>query len=109
MTSFCQSSKRRIIDLSLLPPCEANLKYNIMRAHYGALMFRNANRLILNLENTINHGWDEKGRAKWSTACYPDDISQLLIHYAKDEENTAFLHDIDFEDDFDDVLEAEEE
>ena len=67
-----------------------------------------ANRLILNLENTTNHGWDEKGRAKWSTACYPDDISQLLIHYAKDEENTAFLHDIDFEDDFDDVLEAEE-
>ena len=79
-----------------------------MRAHYGALMFRNANRLILNLENTINHGWDGKGRAKWSTTCYPDDISQLLIHYAKDEENTAFLHDIDFEDDFDDFLEAEE-
>ena len=98
-----------LIDPSLLLPCKANLKYHIMRAHYGALMFRNAYRLILNLENPINHGWDEKGRAKWSTTCYPDDISQLLIHHAKDKENTAFLHDIDFKDDFDDVLEAEEE
>ena len=92
-----------------MPPCEANLKYHIMRANYVALMFRNANQLILNLEDPINHGWDERGRVKWSTACYPDDISQLLIRHAKDVENTAFLHDIDFENDFDNVLEAVEE
>ena len=100
--------ENKIIDLSLLPPCEANLKYHIMRAFSVALMFRNANQLILNLEDPINHGWDERGRVKWSTACYPDEISQLPINHAEDEENPAFLHDIDFEDDFDDVLEAEE-
>ena len=108
---FLQKFEKRnkIIDLSLLPPCEANLKYHIMRAFYVALMFRNANQLILSLEDPINHGWDERGRVKWSTTCYPDDISQLIINHAEDEENTAFLHDIiDFEDDFDDVLEAEE-
>ena len=101
--------ENKIIDLSLLPPCEINVKYHIMRAKYVALMFRNANRLILNLEDPINYGWDERGRVKWSTACYPDDISQLLINHAEDEENTDFLHDIDFENDYDDVLEAEEE
>ena len=79
-----------------------------MCAFSVALMFRNANQLILNLEDPINHGWDERGQVKWSTACYPDDISQLPRNHAEDEENTAFLHDIDFEDDFDDVLEAEE-
>ena len=75
--------EKKIIDLSYLPPCEANLISHIMRANHVALIFRKANRLILIQED---HGWDERGRVMWSNAFYPDDISQVLINHAEDEE-----------------------
>ena len=98
-----------IIDLSLLPPCKANLKHHIMRANYVALMFRNANRLILNLEEPINHGWNERGRVMWSSVCYPDDVSELLMDYEEEEENTDIAQNSDMEDDFDVVMEEDDD
>ena len=62
-----------------------------MRANYVALMFRKANRLILNLEDPSNNGWDERGRVMWGNAFYPDDISQLLINHAEDKEKIAYM------------------
>ena len=100
--------EKKIIDLSLLPPCETNLKLHIMRANYVASIFRNANRLILNLEEPINHGWDERGRVMWSSICYPDDLSQLLINYEEDAENTDIVQNSDSEDDFDEVMEEDD-
>ena len=91
-----------------MPPCETNLKLHIMRANYAASIFRNANRLILNLEEPINHGWDERGRVMWSSICYPDDLSQLLINYEEDAENTDIVQNSDSEDDFDEVMEEDD-
>ena len=55
---FLQNFERekKIIDLSLLPPCQANLKLHTMRANYVASIFRKADRLFLNLEEPMNHG-----------------------------------------------------
>ena len=60
--------EKKMLDLSLLllfPSCEANVKYHIMRAEYVALIFRNDNQLIFNLEDPINHDWNERIRVKW--------------------------------------------
>ena len=65
-------------------------------------MFRNANRLILNIEEPINHGWNERGRVMWSSVCYPDDVSELLMSYEEEEEeNTDIPQNSHMEDDFD--------
>eukprot|EP00112_Aurelia_sp_Birch-Aquarium-sp1_P000007 Seg1.7 transcript_id=Seg1.7/GoldUCD/mRNA.D3Y31 product="hypothetical protein" protein_id=Seg1.7/GoldUCD/D3Y31 len=101
---FLQKFEReqKVIDLSLLP---ANLKHHIMRTNYVASVFRNADHLIVNLEEPINHGRDERGRVVWSSVCCPDDVSQLLI---KDEENTDIVQNSNLEDDFEDVMEDDE-
>ena len=64
---FVQNLERekKMLDLSLLllfPSCEVNVKYHIMRAEYVALIFRNDNQLIFNLEDSVNHDWNERGR-----------------------------------------------
>ena len=90
-------------------PCETNLKLHIMRANYVASIFRNADRLTLNLEQPINNGWDEKSRDMWSSACFPDDFCELLFNYEKDKENTDFVQNSDLEDDFHEVMEEDED
>ena len=37
---------------------------NIMHAEYVALLFKNSNQLILNLEDLITFGLDERGQVK---------------------------------------------
>ena len=58
--------EKEVVNLSLLPTlpsCEANVQYfHIVRAEYVALIFRNSNQMILNLEGLINLGLDERGR-----------------------------------------------
>ena len=44
-----------------------------------------------------------------SSVCYPDDVSQLLINYEEDEENTDIIQNSDLEADFDDVMEEDDD
>ena len=69
----------KIIDLSLMPPCESNLHHHIMRSNYVAYLFRRADRLMMHLEKSDRHGWDTEGKVVWSDICYPDDINELLL------------------------------
>lgn len=103
--------EKKVIDLSLLPPCETNLKLHIIRANYVASIFRKANHLILDLDEPTNHGWDERGEVIWSSVCYPDDVSELLIgqEEVEDEDEFDLVQNSDLEDDFDDVMEDDED
>eukprot|EP00794_Sanderia_malayensis_P008687 gene8687-biopygen6960 len=100
--------EKKIVDLSLSPPCQANLKLHIMRANYVASIFRNANRLILDLEDPSSNGWDERSRVVWSGICYPDDVCELLVNYEENEDRSDVVHS-DFEEDSDDVMEEDED
>ena len=86
----------KITDLSLLPPCEANLKHHIVRANYVTLIFTNAYHLIFNLAETINHGLDVRGRIMWGSVCHQDVVGQWLINYQVDEGNTDILRNTDW-------------
>ena len=48
----------KIIDLSLMPPCESNLHYHIMRANYVTNVFRLAEQIIrrMHLESPERNG-----------------------------------------------------
>ena len=71
--------KKKIIDLSLLPPCSDNLRLHCKRANHVAMIFKQADRLILQLEEPANHGWNERGAVVWSDVCFPEDVSELLL------------------------------
>eukprot|EP00794_Sanderia_malayensis_P014386 gene14386-biopygen11490 len=79
-----------------------------MRANYVASIFRNANRLILDLEDPSSNGWDERSRVVWSGICYPDDVCELLVNYEENEDRSDVVHS-DFEEDSDDVMGEDED
>ena len=71
--------KKKIIDLSLLPSCSDNLRLHCKRANHVAMIFKQADRLILELEEPVNHGWNERGSVVWSEVWFPEDICKLLL------------------------------
>eukprot|EP00794_Sanderia_malayensis_P020967 gene20967-biopygen15473 len=99
-------SEKKIKDLSLLPPCQSNLKLHVERANYVALMYREADRLMMDLNDPVNHGWNEEGSVVWSDESYPDDVATLLLDNADnaDETDDTDENDEDSESDFDEDI-----
>ena len=91
--------EKKIIDLSLMPPCSSNLRYHIMRANYVAYIFRHAGQLQMDLESPDGHGWNADGNVVWSDICYPQEIDALLA--ATDSENSSCPDDEEYENDLD--------
>ena len=72
-----------------------------MRANYVAFLFRQADQLMLRLDNYEMYGWDTDRNVVWIDSCYPECVSQLL----QDEETDDNACDDDYEDDLDIELE----
>ena len=69
----------KVIDLSLLPPCQTSLELHSKRASFVARMWRNASNPILSLDHPSNHGWLADMAINWTEEAYPEDIAELLI------------------------------
>ena len=61
----------------------ATCVFHIDRACYVATMFHELRRLMMLLDDPVQHGWDLNGKVKWSEKCFTDDLSDLLISYGK--------------------------
>ena len=48
--------KKQVVDLSLLPPCLDNLQFHVMRANYVGYIFRNADRLFMDVDDPTLDG-----------------------------------------------------
>ena len=84
---------KKIVDLSVMPPCKTNLSYHIMRANYIAFLFRQADHLVMNLESPEGHGWDADGKVIWSNVPYPDEMNELLLIEESEESDCDELED----------------
>lgn len=102
------TKEKKVVDLSLLPPCATNLKFHIMRANYVAFIFRNAKNLILDLDDQTCHGWKEDGKVIWDSVAYPDDVSEMLIDREEESDEFDFERNSYIGDDIDDDMEDDE-
>ena len=55
----------KIIDLSLLPPCQSSLELHCKRANFVAKMWRDASNPMLLSDNPIMHGWLPDMNTEW--------------------------------------------
>ena len=79
------------LDLCNLPPCATNLQMHVKRANYVSNIYKHANRIMMELDDSVNHGWDKTGQAIWSKDPYPVDIADLLLNTrVDDEEDTRY-------------------
>ena len=54
--------------------------------------YKHANRIMMELDDSVNHGWDKTGQAIWSKDPYPVDIADLLLDTCVyDEDDTWYV------------------
>ena len=70
---------KKIVDLSLMPPCKTNLKLPHLESKLRSLLFRQADHLVMNLESPEGYGWNADGKVIWSNVSYPDEMNELLL------------------------------
>ena len=97
---------KKIVKLCMLPPCFGNLELHSKRSNYVACIFRHANRLQLNLDQSSLHGWS-KTAVRWMDEYFPNDIRAVLItaNEEEGEDEQEEGDDIEEEDDTDVELE----
>ena len=65
------SRDNKVIDLSLLPPCQTSLERHIRRANYVARIWRQASHPMMNIQDPQFHGWNEDLSTDWISLPYP--------------------------------------
>ena len=81
------SKDNKVVDLSLLPPCQTSFERHIRRANYVARIWRQASHPMIHIHDPQFHDCNENLSTDWISVPYPEDISELLL--ANDEEMTA--------------------
>ena len=61
---------KKIVELSMLPPCNGNLVLHLKRSNYVAYIFQHANDLHLDLDLPSLHGWGETS-VQWMDEYFP--------------------------------------
>ena len=93
--------KNKIIDLSLLPPCQQTLGLHSLRCNFVAKIWKNADVCTLQESPTTNHGWTGERKTQCIEKAFPDDIEQLLSEGSDDtyfkETDSESSDDSDFE------------
>ena len=94
-------TKKRIINLTLLPPCRMSLHLHIRRSNYIARIWRQTETDMMELENPKDHGWNDDFSLQWPEDVFPTDVMRQL-----DDEITE---ESDYDTDSDDEVDQDED
>ena len=70
---------KKSLDLCMLPQCQENLKLRMRRANYVSTIFNSANMSQMDLNLSLEHGWDKNLATMWSNIAFPEDISDMFF------------------------------
>ena len=90
MKNLQMFTRRKIQDLSLLPPCQQSIRLYFKRSNYVAKIWKTC-LIPMQCYPSINeHGWSEDGTIVWTESILPDNIYELLLN---ENENDSELED----------------
>ena len=75
----------KVIDLSLLPPCQSTLYLHILRSSYVARIWKCSLLNEVGYPSIMENGQMENGQIVWVDDASPDDIMDILIDQDFDE------------------------
>ena len=91
--------KKKVVDLSMLPPCQASLHLHTKRSNYIAKIWKQASVGEMTEEPAELHGWNSDFTLKWEAVAYPAYVYDLLQQSSPVDENDD---DEDEEEEFED-------
>ena len=69
----------KIIDLSLLPPCQSALKLHASRDNVAAKIWKSANETNVDVPDAALEGWDENLHTHWLEKAFPENVIGILM------------------------------
>ena len=79
------SVENKVIDLSLLPPCQTSLRLHILRSNFISGMWKRTLEPVVILPNIVENGWNDVGEIEWiSGETFPENVSELLLDERED-------------------------
>ena len=73
------SHDNKIIDLSLLPPCQSTLKLHALRANVVAKLWKSADETNVDIPDAALRGWDENLQIHWLDNAFPENVIDILM------------------------------
>ena len=70
----------KVIDLSLLPPCQRVLYLHVQRENMIARIWKTCKIPTSAQLNPLDHGWDNDYHKKWSDVVFPNDVTDLIMN-----------------------------
>ena len=92
--------EEKVIDLSLLRPCQSTLYLHILRSNYVARIWKCSLLNVVKYPSIMEYGWMENGEIVWVDAAFTDDIMDILVDEDFDEGSMEL--ELDPQDDSDD-------
>ena len=83
--------KDKVIDLSLLPPCQDSLQLHMLRSSYIARRYRLSKECNFSEPDKTSHGWEQDGRIHWVNRAFPEDVELLLFDDKDDETEQNYV------------------
>ena len=88
------TEKNKVIDLSLLPPCESALMLHCKRANYVAKTWKSDLNLIVSAPEIYENEWRVTGGIEWVEQIFPEVVDDILMD---DEYEETYDFDSDIE------------
>ena len=76
--------KNKIIDLSLLPPCQQTLRLHSLRCNFVTKIWKNSDVCTSQEPPITYHGWTGEREIQWIEKAFSADIEQLLSEGSDD-------------------------
>ena len=92
--------EEKVIDLSLLPPCQSTLYLDILRSNYVARIWKCSLLNVVEYPGIMQNGWMENGEIVWVDDAFPDNIMDILV--GEDFDEGSMELELDPQDDSDD-------
>ena len=79
--------EEKVIDLSLLPPCQSIFYLHILRSNYAARIWKCSLLREVEYPSTMKNGWVENREIVWVDDAFLDNIMDILADEDFDEGN----------------------
>ena len=91
------TNENKVVDLSVLPPCQSVLRLHSKRANYVAKIWKSSLQPIIDVSQISEHGWTMEGQIQWVDVSFPDLVEDILLDPNFDED-FEFESDVDSDD-----------
>ena len=98
--------KKKIIDLSILPPCKSVLRLHSKRANAVAYLWRNASNPTINIPSLTENGWTTTGDIEQIEEAFPAEEELIMRRENNGKNEDDFGSDVECSnnEDYDDVF-----